>query len=157
MKLQAAKTVIAAKAFPAAKLFPATKVESAPVKSAKVSRAGRLTAGSRLLPVDASRSVVRARETDFFVFQAMVQVRESPKCAICEFAMKELESLLEDQTTEVGFVLLDESNVVMKRLVCWCSRQRIGSSSKLSNSSLSLLRRRWFKLWRRSAHICPPP
>uniref|UniRef100_A0AAQ4S1U2 Pulmonary surfactant-associated protein B n=1 Tax=Gasterosteus aculeatus aculeatus TaxID=481459 RepID=A0AAQ4S1U2_GASAC len=100
MKLQAAKTVIAAKAFPAAKLFPATKVESAPVKSAKVSRAGRLTAGSRLLPVDASRSVVRARETDFFVFQAMVQVRESPKCAICEFAMKELESLLEDQTTE---------------------------------------------------------
>uniref|UniRef100_G3NN64 Prosaposin n=1 Tax=Gasterosteus aculeatus aculeatus TaxID=481459 RepID=G3NN64_GASAC len=31
---------------------------------------------------------------------AMVQVRESPKCAICEFAMKELESLLEDQTTE---------------------------------------------------------
>uniref|UniRef100_A0AAQ4PFH6 Prosaposin n=1 Tax=Gasterosteus aculeatus aculeatus TaxID=481459 RepID=A0AAQ4PFH6_GASAC len=32
--------------------------------------------------------------------KAMVQVRESPKCAICEFAMKELESLLEDQTTE---------------------------------------------------------
>lgn len=30
----------------------------------------------------------------------MVQVRESPKCAICEFVMKQLESSLEDQKTE---------------------------------------------------------
>ncbi|XP_054885568.1 prosaposin [Poeciliopsis prolifica] len=30
----------------------------------------------------------------------MVRVRESPTCAICEFVMKQLESMLEDQTTE---------------------------------------------------------
>ncbi|XP_054455873.1 prosaposin [Anoplopoma fimbria] len=32
--------------------------------------------------------------------KTMVSVRESPKCAICEFVMKQLESLLEDQKTE---------------------------------------------------------
>ena len=37
----------------------------------------------------------------------MVRVRESPMCAICEFVMKQLESMLEDQATEVGYVLLD--------------------------------------------------
>nr|XP_057915091.1 prosaposin [Doryrhamphus excisus] len=30
----------------------------------------------------------------------MVRVRESPTCAICEFVMKQLEAMLEDQTTE---------------------------------------------------------
>nr|XP_020457587.1 prosaposin isoform X1 [Monopterus albus] len=30
----------------------------------------------------------------------MVRVRQNPSCAICEFVMKQLESLLEDQTTE---------------------------------------------------------
>uniref|UniRef100_A0A8C4E0C8 Prosaposin n=1 Tax=Dicentrarchus labrax TaxID=13489 RepID=A0A8C4E0C8_DICLA len=30
----------------------------------------------------------------------MVRVRDSPTCAICEFVMKQLESMLEDQTTE---------------------------------------------------------
>ncbi|XP_075932615.1 prosaposin [Anarhichas minor] len=34
----------------------------------------------------------------------MVRVRESPKCAICEFVMKELESQLEDQKTEEELV-----------------------------------------------------
>lgn len=34
----------------------------------------------------------------------MVRVRESPTCAICEFVMKQLESMLEDQKTEVGCV-----------------------------------------------------
>ncbi|KAL6101675.1 psap [Pungitius sinensis] len=38
----------------------------------------------------------------------MVKVLESPKCAICEFAMKELESLLEDQATEEKVVLAVE-------------------------------------------------
>lgn len=32
----------------------------------------------------------------------MVRVRESPTCAICEFAMKQLEAMLEDHATEVG-------------------------------------------------------
>lgn len=43
-----------------------------------------------------------------FVFQPMVQVRESPTCAICEYVMKQLETMLEDQATEVGYVLLDD-------------------------------------------------
>jgi len=38
-----------------------------------------------------------------FLFQPMVRVRESPTCAICEFVMKQLESMLEDQATEVCF------------------------------------------------------
>lgn len=41
-----------------------------------------------------------------FVFQPMVRVRDSPQCAICEFVMKELETTLEDQKTEVGSGLL---------------------------------------------------
>lgn len=32
----------------------------------------------------------------------MVRARDSPQCAICEFVMKEMESLLEDEKTEVG-------------------------------------------------------
>uniref|UniRef100_A0A8D3BW59 Prosaposin n=1 Tax=Scophthalmus maximus TaxID=52904 RepID=A0A8D3BW59_SCOMX len=35
-----------------------------------------------------------------FMFQPMVRVRDSPTCAICEFVMKQLESMLEDQKTE---------------------------------------------------------
>lgn len=37
-----------------------------------------------------------------FVFQPMVHVRDSPGCAICEYVMKQLESMLEDHETEVG-------------------------------------------------------
>lgn len=40
----------------------------------------------------------------------MVRVRDSPFCAICEFVMKELEARLEDQATEVRYVLTDVSN-----------------------------------------------
>ncbi|XP_071379030.1 prosaposin isoform X1 [Centroberyx affinis] len=32
--------------------------------------------------------------------EPMVRARDSPQCAICEFVMKEVESMLEDQTTE---------------------------------------------------------
>ncbi|XP_071754051.1 prosaposin [Centroberyx gerrardi] len=32
--------------------------------------------------------------------KSMVRARDSPQCAICEFVMKEVESMLEDQTTE---------------------------------------------------------
>lgn len=31
----------------------------------------------------------------------MVRARDSPQCAICEYVMKEIESLIQDQTTEV--------------------------------------------------------
>lgn len=55
----------------------------------------------------------------------MVRVRNSGTCAICEFVMKQLESLLEDQSTEVGYVLLNLSNMVIKFYymlsACWCS------------------------------------
>ncbi|MCI4376778.1 hypothetical protein PGIGA_G00192370 [Pangasianodon gigas] len=34
------------------------------------------------------------------VAKKMVRARESPKCAICEFVMKELESIIQDHTTE---------------------------------------------------------
>lgn len=37
----------------------------------------------------------------------MVRVRDSPTCAICEYVMKQLESMLEDHTTEVRCARLD--------------------------------------------------
>lgn len=54
-------------------------------------------------------------------------VRASPMCAICEFVMKQLESMLEDQTTEVGYVLLNLAIMAIKiynmlSTVCWCSK-----------------------------------
>lgn len=36
-------------------------------------------------------------------FQTMVRVRDPPVCAICEAVMKQLETMLEDKTTEVTF------------------------------------------------------
>ncbi|XP_008281683.1 prosaposin isoform X2 [Stegastes partitus] len=61
----------AAKTVPAAKVFPAAKLFPA----TKVDSAS-----------DKSKSMVR--------------VRDSPTCAICEFVMKQLESMLQDETTE---------------------------------------------------------
>lgn len=52
----------------------------------------------------------------------MVRVRDSPQCAICEFVMKQLESMLEDQTTEVGYALLDVSSMGGQKVLkncCW--------------------------------------
>lgn len=40
------------------------------------------------------------------MFQPMMRARDSPQCAICEFVMKEVEDMLEDQTTEVGWSYL---------------------------------------------------
>lgn len=40
-----------------------------------------------------------------FMFQAMVRVRDPPLCTICEAVMKQLETMLEDKTTEVKYVL----------------------------------------------------
>ena len=37
-----------------------------------------------------------------FLLQPMVRAKESPQCAVCEFVMKEVEGMLEDETTEVG-------------------------------------------------------
>lgn len=51
-----------------------------------------------------------------FLLQNLVRVRESNFCAICEFVMKELESRLEDQTTEVGHVLVGPGPLVLPSL-----------------------------------------
>lgn len=104
LKLQPAMTVPAAKSVPAAKLFPATKVESAPVKSAVVGYWSRLPPDPLYLHASLNSA--------FFALQNVVRVRESKFCAICEFVMKELESKLEDQTTEVGYVLTVSSLVI---------------------------------------------
>ncbi|KAL7383458.1 hypothetical protein ABVT39_011198 [Epinephelus coioides] len=72
LKLQAAMTVPAAKAIPAAKAVPALK----------------------LFPATKVESVAAKSS------KPMVRVRDSPKCAICEFVMKQLEAMLEDQKTE---------------------------------------------------------
>lgn len=43
-----------------------------------------------------------------FILQPLVRVRDPPLCRICELVMKQLESMLEDQATEVRrIVLLD--------------------------------------------------
>lgn len=42
-----------------------------------------------------------------FMFQTLVRVRDPPYCAICEIVMKQLESILEDEATEVKYVLLE--------------------------------------------------
>ncbi|KAK5614936.1 hypothetical protein CRENBAI_009075 [Crenichthys baileyi] len=42
----------------------------------------------------------------------MVRVRESPTCAICEFVMKQLESMLEDHTTEEKVVEAVEKAII---------------------------------------------
>lgn len=64
----------------------------------------------------------------------MVRVRDSPTCAICEFVMKQLESMLEDHETEVGCVLTgciwyDHKNNLYKT--------RRSSGVKLTHLSLS--------------------
>lgn len=130
LKLQAAKTVPAAKSVPALKLVPATKVESATDKSAKVRHGGHPTADSRYLLLIQDKNLfhipVQLYKICLFVFQSVVRVRDSNMCAICEFVMKQLESMLEDQTTEVGYVLLDVSNMAIKiyktlPMYCWRS------------------------------------
>ncbi|XP_037127600.1 prosaposin isoform X1 [Syngnathus acus] len=45
-------------------------------------------------------SLVPATKVESTKTKPMVRVRDSAYCAICEFVMKELESMLEDQTTE---------------------------------------------------------
>nr|XP_046258353.1 prosaposin isoform X2 [Scatophagus argus] len=71
LTLQAAKAIPASKTVPAAKMVPALKL----VPATKVESA-----------TDKSNPMVR--------------VRDSNMCAICEFVMKQLESMLEDQATE---------------------------------------------------------
>lgn len=83
----------------------------------------------------------------------MVRVRDSPQCAICEFVMKQLESMLEDQTTEVGYATLDLLDVSSMGKKLYKT-----AAGKLVSSLLTCLclRRRWSKLWRRCALSCPP-
>lgn len=109
LKLQPAMTVPAAKSVPAAKLFPATKVESAPAKSAVVGYRSRLPPDLLLHP---PLYLHASLNSAFFALQNVVRVRESKFCTICEFVMKELESKLEDQATEVGRVLTASSLVI---------------------------------------------
>ncbi|XP_016088398.1 prosaposin-like, partial [Sinocyclocheilus grahami] len=40
----------------------------------------------------------------FFFFFILVQVRDSPQCAICEFVMKEIEDMVQDHTSEEEIV-----------------------------------------------------
>ncbi|XP_074531978.1 prosaposin [Halichoeres trimaculatus] len=68
--LKAAKTVPAAKIEPLAKSVPALK----------------------LIPATKVQPATEKKH--------MVRVRDSPKCSICEFVMKEMEDMLEDQATE---------------------------------------------------------
>ncbi|XP_029962339.1 prosaposin isoform X2 [Salarias fasciatus] len=71
------------KAFPMLKLQPALAVSAPKVlPAAKLVPATKVASASDKLP------------------KGLVRVRESPGCAICEFVMKQLESMLEDQTTE---------------------------------------------------------
>ncbi|KAM6922973.1 prosaposin isoform 2-T2 [Lycodopsis pacificus] len=92
LMLQAAKLV------PAAKTVPATKL----VLAAKTVPATKLVLAAKLFPATKIESA-----TDKSA-KPMVQVRESPKCAVCEFVMKELESQLEDQKTEEELVQVVE-------------------------------------------------
>ncbi|KAM9345243.1 prosaposin [Symphorus nematophorus] len=78
LKLKPAKTMPAAKTIPAAKTVPAAK--SVPA--------------IKLFPATKVESA-----TDKAA-KPMVRVRDSPTCAICEFVMNKLESMLQDHTTE---------------------------------------------------------
>lgn len=49
-------------------------------------------------------TVAYASKICLYVFQSLVRVRDSNRCAICEFVMKQLETMLEDQATEVGYI-----------------------------------------------------
>ncbi|KAM6997357.1 prosaposin [Tautogolabrus adspersus] len=95
MMLQAAKTVPAAKTEPAAaNSVPALKL----VPATKVQTATDKSA------------------------KPMVRVRDSPKCSICEFVMKEVEDMLEDQTTEEEVVAAVEKvcTILPKTLSAQC-------------------------------------
>uniref|UniRef100_A0A3Q4AJ94 Uncharacterized protein n=1 Tax=Mola mola TaxID=94237 RepID=A0A3Q4AJ94_MOLML len=78
MKFTPLLKLLAPKAIPAAKMVPAAKTVPA----------------LKLFP--ATKVELAADKPT----QPMVRVRESPLCAICEFVMKQLEAMLEDQATE---------------------------------------------------------
>ncbi|KAM9727209.1 prosaposin [Menidia menidia] len=61
------------------------------LQAAKAIPAAKAVPAAKLFP---------ATKVDSAPAQPMVRVRDSPTCAICEFVMKQLESMLEDQATE---------------------------------------------------------
>ncbi|XP_014896234.1 prosaposin isoform X1 [Poecilia latipinna] len=61
------------------------------LQPAKVIPAAKTMVAAKLFP---------ATKVEAPASRPMVRVRESPTCAICEFVMKQLESMLEDQATE---------------------------------------------------------
>ncbi|XP_042289670.1 prosaposin isoform X1 [Thunnus maccoyii] len=78
------------KSVPMLKLLPAMKV----VPAAKLVPAVKVVPAVKLVPATKVESA-----TDKSA-KPMVRVRDSPTCAICEFVMKQLESMLQDQATE---------------------------------------------------------
>ncbi|KAG9344433.1 hypothetical protein JZ751_011103 [Albula glossodonta] len=68
--------LVAAKVFPAAKLFPAEAVEQ---------------------PAEVKPTLLKPAKK-------MVRARESAQCAICEFVLKEIDSMLQDEKTEENVV-----------------------------------------------------
>ncbi|GAA6213951.1 prosaposin isoform X2 [Lates japonicus] len=72
------------------KSIPMLKLQAAKtVPAAKTMPAAKTVPALKLVPATKMDSA-----------KPMVRVRDSPTCAICEFVMKQLESMLEDQTTE---------------------------------------------------------
>uniref|UniRef100_A0A3P8T9E6 Prosaposin n=1 Tax=Amphiprion percula TaxID=161767 RepID=A0A3P8T9E6_AMPPE len=71
------------------KSIPMLKLEAA-----KTVPAAKVLPAAKLFPATKMDSATEKST------KPMVRVRDSPTCAICEFVMKQLESMLEDQTTE---------------------------------------------------------
>ncbi|KAM6916421.1 prosaposin [Xenentodon cancila] len=65
------------------------------LKPAETVPASKVVPASKLFP---------AVKTDSAAAKPLVHVRDSPTCAICEFVMKQLESMLEDQSTEESVI-----------------------------------------------------
>uniref|UniRef100_A0A1A7YDR3 Prosaposin n=1 Tax=Iconisemion striatum TaxID=60296 RepID=A0A1A7YDR3_9TELE len=70
------------------------------LQAAKIVPAAKTVPAAQLFP---------AMKVESAPAKAMVRIRESPTCAICEFVMKQVESMLEDQATEEQIVHAVES------------------------------------------------
>uniref|UniRef100_A0A3Q3AVY4 Prosaposin n=1 Tax=Kryptolebias marmoratus TaxID=37003 RepID=A0A3Q3AVY4_KRYMA len=83
------------------------------LQEAKTVPAAKAVPAARLFP---------ATKVESSAARSMVRVRESPTCAICEYVMKEVESMLEDQTTEEEIIHAVESvcSVLPSSLTAQC-------------------------------------
>ncbi|XP_037534523.1 prosaposin [Nematolebias whitei] len=82
------------------------------LEKAKKVPAAKMMPAAKLFPATKVESAARP----------MVRVRESPTCAICEYVMKQLESMLEDQATEEEIIHAVESvcSVLPSSLTAQC-------------------------------------